>query len=137
MASVSQGEGPISGINVTPLVDVVLVLLIIMMVTATSIVAETIPLELPQAATGEEAAHVLIAVSLDPEGRIFVDAEPADVSGLRTRLRALRTAGSEVHAVVGADAQTRHEHVVSVIDILRGERVFKFAIQVKPPEGLP
>ncbi|MEM9067436.1 MAG: biopolymer transporter ExbD [Myxococcota bacterium] len=131
MAASSNSDGVISGINVTPLVDVVLVLLIILMVTATSIVAQTIPLELPQAATGEETESVLLAVSLDADGNLFIDAEAAELEGLKARLRQLRSEGADVQAVVGADRRTFHEHVVRVIDTLRDEGVFKFAIQVK------
>jgi len=63
-------EDLITGINVTPLVDVVLVLLIILMVTATAIVSKTIPMELPKASTGEQTPATL-AVSIDQYGQIF------------------------------------------------------------------
>ncbi|MEM9190010.1 MAG: biopolymer transporter ExbD [Myxococcota bacterium] len=135
MAASSSDDGVISSINVTPLVDVVLVLLIILMVTATSLAAQTIPLELPQAATGEESESVLLAVSVDAHGQIYVDETPVSSAELRAKIQELRDEGSEVNAVVGADATTDHSHVVGIIDVLRGEGVFKFAIQVKEMES--
>ncbi len=123
----------ITAINVTPLVDVVLVLLIILMVTATAIVSKTIPMELPEAATGE-ATPTTLAVSIDEEGALFLDARPVNEEELRAQIRAAREADAEVRAVIAADGRIPHRRVVQVIDLLRQERVTKFAINVRPSE---
>ena len=123
----------ITAINVTPLVDIVLVLLIIMMVTATAIVSKTIPMDLPQAATGESTPTTL-AVSIDREGQIFLDARPVDDDQLRSQVRRARERDAEVRAVIAADGRIPHATVVQVIDLLRQERVTKFAINVRPSE---
>ena len=126
-------EGLITEINVTPLVDVVLVLLIILMVTATAIVSRTIPMELPQAATGEQTPTTF-AVSIDKDGNLALDAQPINAEQLRTRVRAARTRDPEVRAVIAADGRISHARVVQVIDLLRQERVTKFAINVRPQD---
>src|SRR4030081_2608530 len=80
MAFAAQGgDEEITGINVTPLVDIVLVLLIIFMVTASFIVRETMEVDLPRAANAGETVQGLITVVMDKEGRIFLDgAQVAD-----------------------------------------------------------
>ena len=123
----------ITDINVTPLVDVVLVLLIILMVTATAIVSKTIPMELPKAATGEQTPSSL-AVSIDQDGQIFLDTIPVSPEELRTRVRAARDVEEDLRAVIAADGRIAHAKVVQVIDILRQERITKFAINVRPEE---
>jgi biopolymer transport protein ExbD len=126
-------EEIITAINVTPLVDVVLVLLIILMVTATAIVSKTIPMELPEAATGE-ATPTTIAVSIDREGALFLDAQPVTDDELRRQIRAARERDEELRAVIAADGAINHARVVRVIDLLRQERVTKFAINVRPSD---
>ena len=79
MAGGASGDDDelITQINVTPLVDVVLVLLIILMVTATAIVSKTIPMELPTAATGE-GTPTTMAVSVEADGSLYLDRNPVD-----------------------------------------------------------
>ena len=123
----------ITDINVTPLVDVILVLLIILMVTATAIVSKTIPMELPKAATGEQTPATL-AVSIDQTGQVFLDTIPVTSEELRTKVRAARETDPEIRAVIAADGRIAHANVVTVIDILRQEQITKFAINVRPEE---
>jgi biopolymer transport protein ExbD len=123
----------ITDINVTPLVDVILVLLIILMVTATAIVSKTIPMELPKAATGEQTPATL-AVSIDQKGQVFLDTIPVTSEELRTKVRAARETDPDVRAIIAADGRIAHANVVTVIDILRQEQITKFAINVRPEE---
>lgn len=133
-----EDEAPITAINVTPLVDVVLVLLIILMVTATAIVRQAdIPVELPEAETGDTAQKdqpTTLAVSIDQEGSIYLDAEKIELEGLRLKAREARAEDPETRAILNADARISHGQVVKVIDILRQENVIKFAINVRPSD---
>ena len=134
MAHVAESEnGAITGINVTPLVDVVLVLLIVLMVTAGYIVSQTIPVDLPQGATGE-TTNITLAITVDREGRTFLDGQVVAKDTLRTRIRQARARDRDTRAVIAADGSTRHREVVSVIDLLRQEGVSRFAINVQPDE---
>src|SRR5690606_18134656 len=105
-------ETPITDINVTPLVDVVLVLLIILMVTATAIVKQKdIPVELPEAETGDakqQEQPTTLAVSIDQEGQIYLDAEKITLEGLKTRARESREKDPETRAILNADARIPH-----------------------------
>ncbi|MBZ0237921.1 MAG: biopolymer transporter ExbD [Deltaproteobacteria bacterium] len=124
----------ITGINVTPLVDVTLVLLVILMVTGTYIASRAIPMELPRGATGESTPTVL-TVSIDTTGELYLDAEPIDEAGLRRRIALARQQDRDAQAVIAADGRTSHAQVVHVIDLLRQEQVTRFAINVAPEAG--
>lgn len=121
----------ITGINITPLVDVVLVLLVVLMVTATYVVSSAIPLDLPRAASGEPSTTML-AVSVDDQGRLFLDSSPVTENELR---EAVRTSGQtgEPRVMIAADGATAHRRVVRVLDLLRQEGVRHFAVNVQPP----
>ena len=73
-SSKNDDDGLIAGINVTPLVDVTLVLLIIFMVTAKIIVSQGMPMDLPKAASGE-SLQTIFSVELSADGRTRVDSE--------------------------------------------------------------
>lgn len=125
----------ITAINVTPLVDVVLVLLIILMVTATAIVSKTIPMELPKAESGESAGGETLAVSIDEGGALFLDREPIDKDALREKVESMREDDPELKAVIAADGRIEHARVIEVIDLLRNAQVNRFAINVRPAEA--
>jgi biopolymer transport protein ExbD len=129
--SASNDDDLITAINVTPLVDITLVLLVILMVTASYVVSKAIPLELPRGATGETTPNTL-SVSIDRNGRTFLDAVAIDEPTLRQRIKAAHTADPEVRAVIAADGRTSHSNVVHVIDLLRREDVTKFALDIDP-----
>jgi biopolymer transport protein ExbD len=119
-------------VDLTPLIDVVFQLLVFFLLTS-AFISNTIPMELPQAATGQQTSATL-AVSLDHNGQIFLDAIPVTPEELRTRVRAAREAHKELQAVIAADGRITHAQVVRVIDILRQERISKFAINVRPDD---
>ena len=125
----------ISGINVTPLVDVVLVLLVVLMVTASYLATHAIPVDLPKGATGEATTSVL-SVSITRDGAVFLDAKSVNDDAFRAQVARAHAADSEVRAVIAADGGTAHRDVVHVIDLLRRERVTRFALNVDP-EVLP
>ncbi|HEY5961951.1 MAG TPA: biopolymer transporter ExbD [Polyangiaceae bacterium] len=133
MAAQPTGEGPITAINVTPLVDVVLVLLIILMVTAGYIVSKTIPVDLPKGSTAE-TTNLTLAITIDAKGQRFLDAAAVDQATLRSRVRQAHDRDAETRAVIAADGSTSHRDVVGVIDLLRQEGVTRFAINVQPDD---
>jgi biopolymer transport protein ExbD len=124
-------EEGITGINVTPLVDITLVLLIIFMVTASYIVKETIEVELPRAAHGGETVQRTFAVLVTREGQSFLNGVPVDDGMLVTEVQKAKAAGEDVQAIVGADKNTTHGAVTHLLDVLKGAGVTKFAIQVE------
>lgn len=129
----SSSDESITGINVTPLVDVVLVLLVVLMVTATYLASRAIPVDLPSGKTGEATAAPL-TVSLTKAGSLYVDGVPYSEAQLREKLRVARSADPELRAVIAADGAVPHRRVIGVIDLLRQERVERFAINVDADE---
>ena len=129
-SSDNDDEG-INGINVTPLVDVTLVLLIIFMVTATYIVKETIEVELPRAAHGGETVQKTFALLISKDGKVYLNGVEQDDAGLLRAVAEARARGDEVQAIVGADKAATHGAVTHVLDILKGAGVTKFAIQIE------
>jgi biopolymer transport protein ExbD len=129
----SNGDDEIVGINVTPLVDVVLVLLVVLMVTAGYIASKAIPVDLPKAATGESIARTL-AISLDQAGKLYLDGAATTETELHTRVAAAKRASPELRAVIAADGRVPHARVVRLIDLLRQEHVNEFALDVRPED---
>jgi biopolymer transport protein ExbD len=123
----------ITDINVTPLVDIVLVLLIVLMVTSSYLVNKSINVELPKAATGETTTPTM-SISLDLDGKLYLDGTNIDEKQLQDRVREAFRADPEVKAIISADGRVKHSQVVTVIDILRRENVTKFAINTSPLE---
>ncbi|HUJ29151.1 MAG TPA: biopolymer transporter ExbD [Myxococcales bacterium] len=121
----------INGINVTPLVDITLVLLIIFMVTASYIVKETIEIELPRAAHGGETVQKTFALLVSKEGKTYLNGAPVDDKGLVQAVQQAKAAGEDVQAIVGADKNATHGMVTHILDVLKGAGVIKFAIQIE------
>jgi biopolymer transport protein ExbD len=120
----------ISGINVTPLVDITLVLLIIFIVTAKLTVTHAVPHDLPRAATGGET-EVVFAVSVEADGRFAVNAQPiARDEELRDRALVALGKDPELRAVIQASADARHAVVLRAMDVLRQAGVSKIGFAV-------
>lgn len=122
-------EEIISDINVTPFVDVTLVLLIIFMVTATYIVAQSIPVDLPEAATGEDIVTTL-AVTITENGEMYVDGKKSSNSKLESIIRNTQRHNDDVRVVIAADTKVVHGKVVHIIDLVRQLGISKFAINI-------
>jgi biopolymer transport protein ExbD len=133
MASGAQEtDEPITGINVTPLVDIVLVLLIIFMVTAKLIVSKSVPLDLPKAATGSDIQAVF-SVVLAADGSTQVDSRPVPNDDVILGLaKGAHDKNPELRAVIKADSQVPHGRVIHVLDLLKQAQVGKIAFGVQP-----
>src|SRR3954470_1032307 len=131
-------DGLIAGINVTPLVDVTLVLLIIFMVTARIIVSQGMPMDLPKSASGE-ALQTVFSVELTADGKTRVDSEPAaDDEAIAPLAKRAKAKTKDVRAVIRADKKVEHGRVIPVLDLLRRSGIAKIAFAVTPSaEGVP
>ncbi len=137
-APAQNGDDEIGGINVTPFVDIALVLLIIFMVTAKYIVSQQIPVDLPQAASSTSAAEVRLAsVSIDREQRVYLDGRATTEPELRAELQRRWEGDHDLRAVIAADRGVPHGRVIEVIDLVRLAGITKFAIQTEAPSEAP
>jgi biopolymer transport protein TolR len=126
----------ITEINVTPLVDIVLVLLIIFMVTATYIVNPTIKVDLPKAATGTDQTRTTLALTLDRTGALYLNGEKSDEAAVTRFIGAELPKNADLQAIIAADKIVSHGQVVRVIDLVKRAGVRKFAINVESGAGL-
>src|SRR5580698_2494035 len=127
-----DSDDSITGINVTPLVDVTLVLLIIFMVTAKIIVSQSVPLDLPKAATGAEIQTVL-SIVLAANGSTQVDsAAVATDDAILSLAHDAHAKNNELRAVIKADSSVPHGRVIHVLDLLKQGHVNKIAFGVTP-----
>jgi biopolymer transport protein ExbD len=141
MAGGSQeADDAITGINVTPLVDITLVLLIIFMVTTKIVLNQTVPLDLPKAATGTSDVQVVFSIILVADGRVMVDGKAlGSDEEILALARDAQMQHSDLRAVIKADAAVMHGRVIHVLDLLKQAHVSKIAFGVTPgpPAALP
>jgi biopolymer transport protein TolR len=131
----SRGEEDIiAEINVTPLVDIVLVLLIIFMVTASFIVAPAIRVDLPRAANGEDNPSSALGFILTREGKLFVNGNAVKWEELPSLVQEKRAAGGELQAVISADREVSHGLVIRLIDAVKGLGIVHFALNIEQSE---
>jgi biopolymer transport protein ExbD len=121
----------ITDINVTPLVDVVLVMLIIFMVTTSYIVNPSIKVDLPKAATGSDQVKTTLGLTLTKEGGLYLNGEKTDDGGVQRYIAAELPRNPDLQAVIAADKVVAHGQVVHVIDLVKRAGVRKFAINVE------
>jgi biopolymer transport protein ExbD len=120
----------ISAINITPLVDVVLVLLVVLMVASTYIVAQTLKVQLPKARISDGTAEKPTTVQILKTGEFRLNEQPIDEKGLDEKLKAAAVADADMSLVVSADKEAQHGMVVHVMDIAKVAGITKFAINV-------
>lgn len=118
-------------INVTPLVDVVLVLLVIFMVTANYITNKAITMELPKAASGEATGTTNLGLALDKESHLYLDGKEASYADLKARIDEEKAAGKQLQALISADAGTPHGSVIKLMDEMRKQGITDIAFNVE------
>ena len=117
-------------INVVPLVDVILVVLIIFMVTAPMIMKPSINVNLPKAASGEATTPSKLNITIASDGKLNLDGK--DVEDQEVLAKALEEVkkNPDIQAIISADKDVPHGRVVSVLDVVKGAGVKKFAISI-------
>jgi biopolymer transport protein ExbD len=125
----------ITDINVTPLVDVVLVLLIIFMVTATYIVRRAIQVDVPRASAAGESVATAVVVAMTRDGALYLDGQRRSESEIELRLRQVVARDRDARALVSADQALQLGSVVRVIDLVKRAGVGQFALDVRKEEG--
>jgi biopolymer transport protein ExbD len=121
----------ISDINVVPLVDIILVVLIIFMVTAPMIMKPTINVNLPKAASGDQTSPSKLNIALTADGRINLNGTFADETAVRERALEELAKNPDVQAVISADKDVPHGKVIGLLDVVKTAGVKKFAISIE------
>ena len=122
-------------IEIIPMIDTIFFLLVFFMISTLSMTQfKGMPVNLPKAASGQQAPAENAAITINKEHQIFLDKQPVEKTSLADRLGGLIAKNPELLVVINADDGVEHGHVVEVMDIARSANVAKMAIAVKPKE---
>jgi biopolymer transport protein ExbD len=123
---------PLAQINVIPFIDIMLVLLAVVLTTATFVAQGRIPLTLPAAQTALPPSQTeTLELAVDADGHLFYDDKPIALTALSQRLQ---TVDSETPVVLRVDAHAAFEHFVAVIDRLQQHDLHKLSIATRPEQ---
>jgi biopolymer transport protein ExbD len=126
----SPRQRPPAEINLLPLIDILFLVLMFLVVTATFTERTVLPIALPQAGTampdaGDEAGLV---VSIDASGALYLDGRQQDVDAVARRLQAIRDPASTT-ITIAADSRVAHGRVIQIVDLVRESGIVRLDIQ--------
>lgn len=125
------GEG-MNDINITPFVDVVLVLLVIFMVTAPVMIKESLKVNLPKTLTSDLTSKATsIGVAITKEGQVLFNGKLMSPDSLNQELANIASSAPDTNFLISADTDSRHGDVVRMIDLLKRNNLNRFALQVE------
>ena len=129
----NSDDEPISSINITPFVDVVLVLLVIFMVTAPALMKETLGIQLPKSTSSDsKAVPTSVNIAVLKNGQIRVNATTfANLGAIEAELKKLQGENPSIQAVISADTDTKHGDVVTAMDLVKKSGITHIGIQVQ------
>ena len=130
----TDDEDGITSINITPLVDVFLVLLILVMISSSLLDHREIPVSVPKAAHGGEKAPKASGLAMDFERKIYLDGEESDSARVTATLRDEVSRDSTHQVLIAADQRLLYEDVVRLLDWVKGSGVRKYALKVSRAE---
>jgi len=130
-SSHGDNDEAISDINVVPLVDIILVVLIIFMVTAPMIMKPSINVNLPKAASGDQTTPSLLNISISVGGKLNLNGSASDEQSIQTKAQQEVGKNPDIQAVIAADKDVPHGTVVHMIDLVKSVGVKKFAISIE------
>jgi len=130
-SNTDEDSGPISSINVTPFVDVVLVLLVIFMVTAPLLMQDSIGIHLPKASSSDKKLNSKMGVAVTRQGQILLNGVLASPEIITSRVKEALEKDPETQALISADGDARHSDVVRAIDLIKSAGMIRFAIQIE------
>ncbi len=131
----SSQRGASSVLDITPLVDVVFLLLIFFLLTATFVRNPNIPIRLPQASNNQVTPQKRdITVGITTEGELRYETKAVTIAQLRTQMRKIHTTAPETMVLIQADRESRHGRVVEVMDLAKqiGFERIGIAIETAP-----
>ena len=130
-----------AALPLTPLIDMVFLIVVFFMVNATFAAHSTIPVQLPRATGDEAAGTVALSITVDAAGQIYLATAGATsavtLDELRSELAALPAAGAAPRVVLHGDAGARYGRLVAVMDVLRGAGVTDLNLVTTPLPAAP
>lgn len=131
-AKFEDNDEGINDINITPFVDVVLVLLVIFMVTAPVMMKESLKVNLPKTLTSDLSSKAeSIGIAITKDGQVLFNGKLLGEESLKNELSQIANKAPETNFLISADTDTRHGDVVRMIDLLKKNNLNRFALQVE------
>lgn len=127
----SDENEAIADINVVPLVDIILVVLIIFMVTAPMFMKPTINVNLPKAASGDKSTPSQLNIAITADGKINLNGSFVDDAAVSAKSAEEVGKNPDVQAIISADKDVPHGRVIGILDIVKSVGVKKFAISIE------
>ena len=127
-----QQEEDEQEINITPMLDVVFIMLIFFIVTASFVKESGIDVNKPQGQTAEAKEKANILIAIDAEGAIWIDRRQIDPRAVRANIERLHAENPQGTVVIQADKDARTGVLVQVMDSARMAGVFDVAIAASP-----
>lgn len=127
----SDEMSEISGINITPFVDVVLVLLVIFMVTAPALMKDVIGLQLPKAQSGDGKVMQTLSIAVTKQGQLLVNGAVTNEESLVNEAKSGLLKNRDLQVIISADKEAKHGDVVHAVDLVKTAGVAKFAFQIE------
>jgi len=128
----SDNDDGITGINVTPLVDITLVLLIIFMATAHIIVHRSMSLNLPKVANAQNVPTQSIQILLEADKSLRINNQPVTLQDLSVNLAQMARLDVGLKVTLSADERVSWGDVAAILDALRGAGITHIATEVQP-----
>jgi biopolymer transport protein ExbD len=132
-ASTHDPDEPITQINVVPLVDIMLVLLIIFMLTASFIATPSVPVHLPKSYSTDPSLPRSISIVLNTKDEIFYQGKKTEKTNLSTQLKESAITNPELRVVLSADGSVDYQKVMEVLDMVRQAGVSQVALGAEKP----
>ena len=126
-----QRDDEESSVDITPMLDVVFIMLIFFIVTATFIKEAGIDVDKPEAATAVVQEKASILVAIDAEDRVWINRRQVDVRSVRSIIERLHAENPKGTVVIQADGNSRNEVLVQVMDASRRAGVYDIALAAK------
>lgn len=134
MAAKVQSDEAISDINIVPLVDIILVVLIIFMVTVPTAIQSQVPVDLPEASSADSSTESsTLNLSISGEGRVFLNNEEVHETRAREIARAEIEKNPEVQVIVSADQGVDYGLVIRAMDWIKSVGAKSFSITTDQP----
>lgn len=124
-------ESDDSDVNVTPLLDIVFIMLIFFIVTSVFIKEPGVEVQRPDAQTAEERRLVSVLVAITSDNQIWVDNRQVPLEGVRTAVERLRRENPKGSAVIQADAGSHTRYLIEVLDQVQAAGINDVAVAAK------
>ena len=121
------------GINLTPLIDVLFILIIFFTVSSTFLEQPGIELQLPEAESSQSYTAQKVIVYVDNEENVFLNDDPVKIENVAKAVESLISAQTDKSVVLHADEDASHGVIINIMDLLRKQGIYKIIISTSKP----